>query len=404
MSALDFNTRAFEASMFHPDLPGGKGPGSIRIEPGRMRFTAREDPDCTVELPFQGLSMRLGGAADRIVFFSHPDLPGISVYTSDHTVLDHPAFASQAGVAEQVRGVRRRKLRIRTGSAAVVASIAVVIAGLVLAKDPLVGLVAAQVPPSGEVKLGELVFNQIRASTRLIQDAELDAMLDEMAAPLLASIPETGYAFELHLAEDATLNAFAIPGGNVVLHSGLVLEAESAEEVLGVLAHEIAHVTRRHSLRQMIDTAGVYVLFQMLFGDTTGLAAVLADGGMQLLTLEFSRDHELDADSAGFDYMLAAGVDPRGMISFFKKLQAEQERLTEEAGGIGIELGFLSTHPATEERIETLTRRLAEAGAPADAGFAGFAETFDFKAFQDMLSGTIANHDAGLKPAHDAGD
>ncbi len=391
MRALNHDTREFEASTFHPDLPDGKGPGSICTEPGRIRFTSRDDPGFTIELPFQGLSMRLGGAGDRLVFFSHPDLPDVSVYTSDHAVLDHPAFASQAGIPEHVLWVRRRKTRIRTGSVAVVASIAVLIAGLVLAKDPLVGLVAAQVPPSGEVKLGELVFNQIKASTRLIQDDNLDAMMGELVAPLLASIPETGYAFELHLAEDPTLNAFAIPGGNVVLHSGLVLEAESAEEVLGVLAHEIAHVTRRHSLRQMIDTAGVYVLFQMLFGDTTGLAAVLADGGMRLLTLEFSRDHELDADATGFDYLLAAGADPRGMITFFQKLQAEHERLTEEAGGIDVELGFLSTHPAVEERIEALTRRLAEIDAPADTGF---AENFDFKAFQDMLRGTIANHDA----------
>ncbi len=390
MSALTPENQRFEASAFHPDLPDGKGPGSIRIEPEGIRFISRDDPGWTIRLPFEGLAMRLGGASDRILFFSHPDSLDISVYTSDHAILDHPALASRADVAGQVHGVRQRKQRIRAGTAAVIGLIVAVIAGLVLAKDPLVGLVADLVPPSGEVKLGELVFNQVRASTRLIENDELDAMLGELAAPLLERVPETGYAFELHLAEDSTLNAFAIPGGNVVLHSGLVLEAESAEEVLGVLAHEIAHVTRRHSLRQMIDTAGLYVLVQTLFGDLSGLAAVLADGGLQLMTLEFSRDHELDADGAGFDYLLAAGVDPRGMITFFEKLQAEHVRLAEETGGVDLDLGFLSTHPATEERIEALTRRLAELEADAGAAsYSGFTEDFDFEAFQAMLRGTM---------------
>ena len=383
MSALNPDNQAFDATAFAPDLPGGRGSGSIRIELGRVRFSAHDNPDHRIELPFQGLSMRLGGAGDDLVFFSHPDLPDVTVYTADHAVLDHPALASQAGLAAQVRRVRRRKLRIRTGCAAIVAAIVAVIAGLVLAKDPLVSFIAAQVPPSSEVELGELVFRQIEATTTLIRDDELDAMISELAAPLLDAIPETGYDFKLHLAEDPTLNAFAIPGGNVVLHSGLVLEADSAEEVLGVLAHEIAHVTRRHSLRQLIETAGVFALFQMLFGDLTGFAAVLAEGGQRLLTLEFSRDHELDADATGFDYLVAAGVDPRGMIEFFEKLRAEQAR---DAGGVGVELSFLSTHPATEERIEVLTRRLAESAQHAG----DFATDLDFKAFQDLLRSRVA--------------
>ncbi len=394
MSVIDPGEQTFDASAFHPDLPNGRGPGSIRAEHGLIRFVSADDSAWTLDLPLRGLQVRLGGANDRIVFFSHPDLPDVSVFTSDHAVLDLPALASQAGVAEQVLGVRRRKRRNRLSFASIAALIVAVIAGLVLAKDPLVGFVADQVPPSGEVELGALVFNQIKATTRLIQDDELDAMVDQLAGPLLATIPETGFTFDLHLAEDPTPNAFAIPGGNVVLHSGLVLEASSAEEVVGVLAHEIAHVTRRHSLRRIIDTAGVFVLFQMLFGDLTGVAAVLADGGMQLLTLEFSRDHELDADTTGFDYMVAAGADPRGMITFFDKLQAEQARLAEEAGG-GVELGFLSTHPATEERIAALNRRLTEAESAAGPEIGdfgaddGWPKNFDFEAFQDMLRSKI---------------
>jgi predicted Zn-dependent protease len=376
----------FEGSAFAPDLPGGRGPGTIRVGAGRLRFSSRDDPEKTIELPLRGLEMRLGGASDRLVFFSHADVPEVSVYTSDHGVLDLPELAGEAGTAEQLRRVRAHKARLRWSTAAVLATLVLAVAGLVAAKDPLVAFVAARVPPSVEVRLGDLVFQQVRASKRLIEDAELAARLDELVAPLVAALPETGYPFAFHLAEDGTVNAFALPGGHVVLHSGLVLEAESAEEVLGVLAHEIAHVTRRHSLRQLINTAGVFVLFQAVFGDLTGLAAVVADGGLQLLTLEFSRDHERDADATGFDYLVAAGVDPRGMISFFEKLREEQERLAAEGAGLEVGLGILSTHPATEERIDAMTRRLAETGAPAGDA----ARAFDFPTFQDMLRGEVA--------------
>ncbi len=378
---------AFDANAFHPELAGGRGPGSIRIESDALLFVSRDDPEWVLRLSFVDLGLRLGGADDQVLFFTHPDHPDVTVFTTDHAVLDQPALVSQAVVAAQVSGVRAHKRRKRLSFNGVVAAIALVIVGLVLSIKPLLGLVVDLVPPSSEAELGAMVFEQIQATTQLIEDPEIDAKLGELAAPLLEALPETGYSFELHLAEDPTLNAFAIPGGNVVLHSGLVLGAESSEEVLGVLAHEIAHVTQRHSLRQLVDTVGVLVLVQMLFGDLSGFAAVLADGGVRLLTLEFSRDHELEADAVGLDYLLAAGVDPRGMISFFEKLMAEHER-RKGGAGVGVELDFLSTHPATADRIEKLSRRLAEVGD--DALGSDRAEDLAFVAFQEMLRGKIA--------------
>ena len=284
-----------------------------------------------------------------------------------------------------MKKVRGRKLRLRLAGAAVLALVVLALAGLVLLKDPLVGLVADQVPASVEVELGKVFFGQISTQLQLVDDDGIDATLDQLVAPLLAGVPDAGYPFDFHLAADPTLNAFAIPGGHVVLHSGLVLEAETPEEVLGVLAHEIAHVTERHSLRQLVSAAGVYVLVQTLFGDLTGLAAVLADGGLQLLTLEFSRDHERDADEVGFRYLTDAGIDPRGMISFFEKLQAEQERLAGDAAALERHLGFLSTHPSSAERIERLTARWEEIRETADFP----PQEIDLAAFQAKIRQTV---------------
>ncbi len=395
---------SYPASAFHPDLPGGRGSGTLRVEPGRAVFEAGwPDParsglpgsglpdamPLTLELPFQELEVRLGGASDRLVFFTHPNLPAASVYTSDHRILDHPYLAAQAHVAGQVKRVRGKKLRGRAVTAAVLALIILAVGALVALKDPLVGLVADQVPATVEVELGEVFFTQIRRQVDLVDDAELEASLDQLVAPLLAALPDTGYAFDFHLAADPTLNAFALPGGHVVVHSGLVLEAETPEEVLGVLGHEIAHVTERHSLRQVVSAAGVYVVLQTVLGDLSGLAAVLADGGLELLTLEFSRDHERQADEVGFATLTAAGIDPRGMISFFDKLQAEQERLLGDAAALERHLGFLSTHPSSAERVERLAERWREI-----EGTVRFApQAVDLEAFQDRIRQQIAGSD-----------
>jgi predicted Zn-dependent protease len=237
------------------------------------------------------------------------------------------------------------------------------------------------VPPSLETRLGDLVFSQIEATGNLVEDPEVRSRVDRLVALLVAAVPERGYPLRFHVLKEPTVNAFALPGGHVVLHSGLVLRAERSEEVLGVLGHEIAHVTRRHSLRQMIKAAGTMVVVQALFGDAEGLVAVLADGGTRLLQLSYSRDFEREADDTGWQYLLNAGIDPRGLIEFFEKMRTDEQKKLDAASEAAGALDFLSTHPASDERIERLRQKLSalEAGPERrwkelDVDFAGLQE------------------------------
>src|SRR5206468_5365206 len=113
-----------------------------------------------------------------------------------------------------------------------------------------------------------------------------------------------------------------VPGGQVFIFSGLLDSVKRPEELAGVLAHEIAHVTRRHSLRNIISSAGLWLTLSALFGDTKGLTSILTDGSQFLLNQKFSRDFEREADDTGWDYLVAANVDPRGMIDFFATIKA----------------------------------------------------------------------------------
>lgn len=379
--------RPFEASAFHPELEGGRETGRLTVSAAGMRFDTRSGR--TFSLPFESLELKLGGASDRLVFLSHPSAPDLSVFTSDQGLLRHPELLARPAVAAQIGTAGKKKQRNRLNSLAVMAAIVALVAGLVALKDPFVGLVVNQIPPSLETRLGNLVFSQIEAQTTLVDDEQLEADLAALAEPLLRTIPEDDYPFELHLAEDSTINAFALPGGKIVVHTGLILEADRPEEVLGVLAHEIAHVTHRHSLRNLVGTMGVWVVVQTLLGDASALVAVVAEGGTRLLTLEFSRDFERDADDTGWEYLIDAGIDPRGLITFFEKIKNEA---AEQLGGDEVEesLSFLSTHPSSQERIDRLHQRWRDAGFDT----APVIDPMDFEAFQ----GRIRQHFGAERP------
>jgi predicted Zn-dependent protease len=155
------------------------------------------------------------------------------------------------------------------------------------------------------------------------------------------------------VADNKQVNAFAAPGGVVVVNSGLIALASTPEELAGVLAHEVAHVEHRHSLSQMIENVGTVAALGMLLGDWSDTIA----GSMatQLLSLKYSRNAELDADRYGMQRMIAAGIDPARMADFFDKLSDKDKGPAATA--------ILSSHPASKERARALREQLA--GQPA---------------------------------------
>jgi beta-barrel assembly-enhancing protease len=202
--------------------------------------------------------------------------------------------------------------------------------------------------------------------------------------------------------EDATLNAFAMPGGNVVLHSGLLMAAGSPEEIAGVLAHEIAHVTQRHSIRGILSSAGMFLLVQTLLGDVTGVVAVLADNSAFLMNRSFSRDFEREADAHGWDYLLAANIRPAGMIELFERLEREEERQREkmrdvipvDAGGGALQA--MSTHPSTQERMDTLRKKWEK--LPSDRIYRNF--DLNYQTFKERLQGKLHTVPPESQPNH----
>ena len=251
-----------------------------------------------------------------------------------------------AGGRTRARGTRR----FAAGIAALAAIAALVAGGLLYALEPLAERIVDHIPSSVETGIGAVVLARTQAESRLIDSGPAHDALQAIGRRLA----RPGEPLQFFLADRPDVNAFAAPGGIVVVHRGLMAQAGAAEEVAGVLAHEIAHVELRHSLRQLVRSAGLQAAFALLAGDY----AILADGATRLGELKFSRDAEREADARGLQRLDEARIDARGLVRFFERL--------EKAGG---ELpALLSTHPATAERIASLRDALARRqAAPTEA-------------------------------------
>lgn len=335
MGAGDQFKGSYEGSAF---IGGVRVVGTIRMSVNAVRFSS---PEANAELPVRGLTIRRGGAGDRLIFFEHPQHPTVSIYTSDAAVLRDPALG---GHATQVRSIRRAGQRRTAGWVVLLTIIVTALAALVLARGALVRLAADQVPPGLERKLGDVAMRQILLTSKIESNPAITAPVNEILQHVVRGVGPTPYEFRLLVIDDPTINAFALPGGQLAIHTGLISKASSADEIAGVLGHEIAHVTERHSLRQMISTIGLLALVQTVLGDVSALVAAAAKGGADLLVLSFSREAETEADERGVEFLVAAGLDPRGIASFFETLRKEE-------GVAGAMPALLSTHPATAERV-----------------------------------------------------
>ncbi len=207
----------------------------------------------------------------------------------------------------------------------------------------------------------------------ILRDAETEALFAEMSAPLIKAAGLNPRDVRVVLVNDESINAFVAGGQVVYIHSGTLQNADTANEVQGVIAHEIGHITGGHvplGDRMMAGATGISLLTMVL-----GLAAIAAGGGEAgagILAagqqaalgnyLAFSRQQEASTDAAGAKYLSGAGVSGRGYLSFFGKLQRLEYRY-----GITRKMSFMLDHPVSSERVANLTDTLKASpawGAP----------------------------------------
>ncbi|MEY5100772.1 MAG: repeat-containing protein YfgC precursor [Pseudomonadota bacterium] len=233
-----------------------------------------------------------------------------------------------------------------------------------------------------ERRIGDQIARAIYRDPDHLDDAQLSDYLEGIWQPLLAAAQARGdlppdasqrYAWTLLLIRDPSVNAFALPGGYLGVHLGLIANVANADELASVLAHELSHVSQRHIARLLSQQSrqAPWMIASMVLGALAaskarnadiGSAAIVGGQAMMLQNqLNFSRDMEREADRVGFGVMTEAGFDGSGFATMFDKLQ-QASRLNDDGG-----FPYLRSHPLTTERMADMRNRLALAGPHAGA-------------------------------------
>jgi len=365
------------ALCFGDEFPAAGGPCLVQVEEHGLTLTFSSDPaDGQPEsVPFSSLTVSAGGLdhdqlvvkwvgqkGDRTLYLKNPDV----IRAFRETVPDHLGLPL-AQVAEQVRQMRHRRRFVWSLVGGVILATVV---GLWFGSDLLVKLAVSRIPVEWEQKLGESAYRDYLTHQEVMKEGLAVTALGEMMQRLTEQIPNNPYKFDVTVVKSDVVNAFALPGGYVVVFTGLMKKAESGEEVAGVLSHELNHVLQRHGLERILKSLGLLTVVAIVFGDQQGLVGMMKQLGVELLTLKFGREQETEADLTGLQLLQRAKIDPSGMIRFF-------ERLSEKDQG---RMEWLSTHPMSTARAERLKAELAALPKKSPEPF-----TFDWKQVQGSL-------------------
>jgi beta-barrel assembly-enhancing protease len=216
--------------------------------------------------------------------------------------------------------------------------------------------------PAAERKLGEQIMEQIRAAPEYLDDPDVTDYLNTLGFRLVSGSPDPAGGYEFFAIADGSMNAFALPGGYIGVHSGLLLTVQTESELASVLAHEIAHVSQRHLARMVAaqERAGlasmaaiaIAILAARSNAQVSQAALVAAQAGNIQSQLNFTREHEREADRIGLQILDKAGMDLHAMPIFFERLQ-RSSRVYESGAP-----SYLMTHPLTFERIADIQNRI----------------------------------------------
>jgi predicted Zn-dependent protease len=217
-------------------------------------------------------------------------------------------------------------------------------------------LVACGVSQQQEVQMGVEYAQQINAQLPIVQDPELNRYINVLGDSIARLTSRADLDWHFFIVDAKDVNAFAVPGGFIYVNRGLIERTDQMDEVAGVLGHEIGHVVRRHTVKQMEKAQGANigvtlacVLTSVCNSQVAGAAINIAGGAV---FARFSRQDEAEADQEGFNNVVRAGISPVGMVTMFQKLIAERKSRPSSVDA------WFRTHPLEEDRVSAIQARI----------------------------------------------
>jgi predicted Zn-dependent protease len=319
---------------------------------------------------------------------SNPEVVPESVVIEDPKFLHEAHRVAPGALGNIWNQPHKKKMRYGLMILALVIIPPLIFAIWVYAIPAMTNAVADRIPTEWEERLGQNYFQALFKESLKKPDPKMQKALDTISKRLLATVPDQPYQFRIYVHPSKMVNAMALPGGTIIVFQGLINVTDTPEELAGVLAHEFQHVLKRHSTRGIIRSEAINLFGLIISGNSDSMTNVIIKAGGMLEFLSFSRKLESQADNEGMKMMLAAQVDPQGMVRVFESLEREQHRQLksnkkdkkqtdpeekspgkdseEDAPDVKRRAGeesntpewmkYLSTHPAGEDRVEILNK------------------------------------------------
>ncbi|MDD9971031.1 MAG: M48 family metallopeptidase [Myxococcales bacterium] len=345
--------------MFDKRLQGGRAGAQLTVDAhGVHASTTAGD---TFDVPARDCQLELGGASGRMWFCRTPDRQ-LTIYSEARGFAE--ALASLPNLSQPVAELRRhRRAESRRGVLFLLAALGMLIALGIAGYFGLdyAGRAAIEaLPREADERIGRLAINSMDLGGPTVHDKTVTDAVNAIVARLAEHAPGD-FEYQVRVLDAETVNAFALPGGQIVVYTGLIAKAEALDEVAGVLAHEIAHVTQRHGLQRIAQSLGVAGSLELLLGDLGGLSAIAVELMRAGALTSYGRDQEREADEQGVLTMHASGLDADGIARFFQKLQKEQDEME-----IPEIFAWMSSHPDLDERIANVRAQIDSLGPVAE--------------------------------------
>lgn len=388
--------RRMQGGIFSDRVKDGRAAAQIAVTPTRVEATTADGSVFSIDA--EQCVVELGGASGRMWFLRNPDRT-LTIF-SEAPAMGRALHAAPA-LAARVQSLRQARSRARRHGAWIWLGLAALLAlGCWGAHAGLLALTRAAVgalPTSADEQLGKIAVEHMDLGGDRVKAPPVIDGVTAIVERLAPHADAGELSFHVQVVASDEVNAFALPGGEIVVYTGLLRAAESPEQVAGVIAHEMAHVTLRHGMTRIAHAVGLTAAADLLLGDVAGLSGLVLELARSGALTQYDRAQERAADARGARTLAAAGIDPRAMASFFA-LMAKREQPA-EGDETALQMpAWLGTHPAPEAREHTIAALARELG-PVDVR----PLSIDWQALRAALPGP-SDATPDLNPVAEPGD
>jgi beta-barrel assembly-enhancing protease len=331
--------------------------------PGQIVFTSNhldfEHADGVFELALEQLDPELG--ADGGAIF-HDTATGWHIESADDRILKDHFLLRNPHLRDRVRDLHARREGGRSLKSALIflAGFVLVFCIAWLLLKVATNSVANHAPVAWEEHLADKIIADYPKLFVVDTRDKRIGVVTQLVARIAATLPpeDRKFQFRVVILNRYINNAFALPGGRIYVFKSLLDRTREPEELAGVLAHEMAHVTQRHGLRKLISAGGPYYVLRLFISSDQGVLSAISAGSQLLVSQSYSRVAEREADTVGWQYLVAANIDPRGMADYLQSLTVDENE--------NIIPKMFRSHPASDDRIAYLNQLWADSPHPTN--------------------------------------